>query len=477
MESLYSKRSAIKDFCGSGVGFRRLFTAVLSGNIALFTVCADDAALRPVRTGVVDIRDMGAMPDGRTLATEAIQKAVDLVSSAGGGTVYFPPGRWLTGTVRLKSNVTLHLENGCTVLGSDALSDYPEITPSVRSYTDKYVCRSLLYGENLENVTLRGSGTIDGQGEKFCWKEFDKRDRPFLIRMIRCKDVRVEDVHLRSSGMWMQHYLACERLRLRGVTVFNHASWNNDGVDIDGCRDVTISDCIIDTDDDSLCLKSTSPYPCENVTIVNCVLSSHCNALKMGTESTGGFKNITVSNCTIVSPRYSKPFWGIQRGMGGIALEIVDGGHLDGVAIANITITGVGTPLFLRLGNRARPHTEGAPEPAVGTFRNVVLSNILATGASKTGCAITGIPGHCIENLTLRDIRLEFEGGGTAEDAARKIEEKEADYPESLMFGTLPAYGIFGRHIKNLHVANVQLVAKSADARPASVYEDVEVQK
>jgi polygalacturonase len=199
-------------------------------------------------------------------------------------------------------------------------------------------------------------------------------------------------------------------------------------VDIDGCRDVTISDCNIDTDDDALCLKSTLPRPTENVTITNCILRSHCTALKLGTESNGGFRNIAVSNCTILSPRGTKPFWGYPEGRCGIALETVDGGRLENVTISNIVIDGVAIPLFMRLGNRARPHTADAPRPGVGTFRNVTLSSITATGAGKIGCAIAGLPGHRIENVTLRDLRCEFAGGGTTEEANRRIPGLRAVY-------------------------------------------------
>ena len=278
----------------------------------------------------------------------------------------------------------------------------------------------------------------------------------------------VEDVHLRNSAMWMQHYLACDRVRIHGVQVSNHVNGNNDGLDIDGCHDFVVSDCIIDSDDDAIVLKATSPRSNENVTVTNCVLSSLCNALKMGTESTGGCKNLTVTNCAIRKPRQS------ERGIAGIALEIVDGGTLDRVTISNITIDGYLSPIFLRLGNRARPYTDGAPKPPVGILRNVILSNIVATDASKIGCPIAGIPGHRIENVTLSNIRCEFDGGGTAEDARRKIEEREDLYPECAMFGTLPAYGLYCRHVKGLRLLNVQFAPQQPDARPAMVFDDAE---
>jgi polygalacturonase len=161
----------------------------------------------------------------------------------------------------------------------------------------------------------------------------------------------------------------------------------------------------------------------------------------MGTESGGGFQNITVTNCTICSPRYSKVTYGRQRGLAGLALEIVDGGTLDRVAISNVVMKGVSVPIFMRLGNRARQYGSGGRQPGVGTFRNVVVNNIVATEVSSVGCSITGLPGHPVENVSLSNVKLTFEGGGTREDASREIPEKAASYPESTMFGTLPAYG------------------------------------
>jgi polygalacturonase len=442
---------------------RRILWLLLASSVA--------QSLASTAEQVYDIRNYGATPDGKTLCTGAIQTAVDCCAAEGGGTVYFPPGRWLSGTIELRSHVTLRLDSGCRWLGSSNPADYPEWISKIRSYSNRYRRQSLIRGEDLEHVAICGLGTIDGQGGKFRWQEY--KNRPFLILLVNCRNVLVENVSLCNSAMWMQQYLACQRVTIRGITVVNHATYNDDGIDLDGCRDAVVSDCKIDSDDDGICLKSTCQRPCENVTITNCVVCSHCNAIKMGTESHGGFRNIAISNCAIYSPADTKAINGKDRGIGGLALELVDGGVLENVAVSNLSIDGVTTPIFLRLGNRARPIDKGMPKPGVGSFRNVVLSNIVATGASKVGCSITGIPGHPIENVQLSNIQISFDGGGTRQQAAAKVPEKEDQYPESAMFGTLPAYGFYCRHVTGLKLHDVRLRTVRPDLRPAVISEDV----
>ena len=427
---------------------------------------------------VFDVRDFGARADGTTLCTEAIQKAMDACASAGGGTVVLAGGKFLSGTIYLRSHVTLRVEAGATLLGSKNIADYPRNIPALRSYTDKYVEQSLIAGENLENIGITGRGLIDGQGESFKHEgrkptDID-RDRPYLIRLVNCRDVLVENVRLQHSAMWMEHYLGCERVTIRGIHVWNFGNANNDGLDLDGCKDCTVSQCVFESDDDGITLKSTFERPCDSITISDCIARSHCNAIKMGTESNGGFKNITIANCIVTSPTNTNTFYGRSRGMGGVSLELVDGGKLEHVAISNIAIHGVNVPLFLRLGDRARPFKEGMAPPPTGTFQDVVINNIVATGVGKVGCSITGLPGHVIENVSLSNIALTFEGGGAAALAQKKVQEYPARYPESAMFGDLPAYGFYCRHVKGLRFSNIQLRTTDADQRHAMVFDDVE---
>ncbi len=441
----------------------------------LFALCAGLLCLGTAHAasaiGVYNIRDFGAEAGGVVLCTPAIQNAVDQCAKDGGGTVLFPPGTWLTGTVYLESRVTIRLENGCTVLGSKEKSHYGRPRTPLRHPDETFSNWAIFAGRNLEHVALCGQGIIDGQGANFKYKE---GARPKNLYFDGCHDVLIEGVRLRNAGSWMQHYRNCDRLRIRDISVFNHVSYNNDGLNIDSCRDVTIIGCTVDSDDDGIVLKSLSTRPCENVTMADCVVSSHCNAIKMGTESGGGFQNITVTNCAVCSPRYSQVIYGRQRGFTGLALEIVDGGTLERVTISNITIKGVTAPIFLRLGNRARTYEPKQPKPGIGRLRNVVLSNIIATDCSALGCSITGLPDHPIENVTLANISLGFEGGGTKEDTVREIAEKPDSYPESTMFGTLPSYGLFCRHVKGLRLQNVHLQTSASDNRHALLLHDVE---
>lgn len=411
--------------------------------------------------GVYDVREFGAVGDGVTLDTQAIQKAIDVCADNGGGKVYLQGGTFLSGTIRLKSNVTLYIEAGATLLGSTNIADYPEITPKIIYLYRARFTKYLIYAEHAENIGLAGRGMIDGQGKHFPARPGDDKGRPYILRFSECKNVRVENLSFRDSARWLSHYLACENVAISGISIRSKIRENRDGIGIDSCRNVRISDCSIDTGDDAIVLKATTERPCQKVVITNCVLSSTASALKMGTESNGGFEDIAISNCMISDTGYS-----------GIAVEMVDGGLLDRVTISNITMKNVKVPIFVRLGNRARP-IPGLPPPGMGALRNVIISNVQASGADQMGCSITGIPGFPVENVTLDNIRIQFKGGGSAEDAQREIPEKETSYPSGKMFGRLSAYGFFCRHAKNLRLHNVDLAFEDDDLRPAIVCDDV----
>ncbi len=417
-------------------------------------------ALAPVRPDFLNPRSHGAAGDGSRLDTAAIQGTIDTCAKSGGGVVFFPAGVYRSGTLQLRSRVTLHLGEGSRLMGSTDLKDYPERIPAFRSYTDNYTDKSLIYAENVEAVAIEGRGVIDGRGASF---KGPYKVRPYLMRFVSCRDVDVRDVTIENSPMWVQHYLACDGVRLSGLTVRSRVNQNNDGIDIDSCNRVRISDCDISSGDDAIVLKSTANRPCRDVVIANCVLSSACNALKLGTESNGGFENIAISNCTLYDTR-----------LAGIALEIVDGGTLHQVNVSNVTMRNVAGPIFIRLGDRGRPYESGGARPGVGKLRGIVLQGIQASGGSRIGCAIAGLPEHRVEDITLRDISIEMAGGGTREDAAREIPEHPEKYPEFSMFGVLPAYGFWCRHARNVRFDNVQCTTTAADARPPLLCEDVD---
>ena len=423
-----------------------------------------------------NILDYGAVADTNSISTAALQQAINECSTSGGGTVLVPAGSYKTGSIIFKSHVNLRLESGAILYGSKNLSDYIKLKPGYISLRTQEATIQLIYAENAEDISITGRGEIDGQGsgfKKLSWND-EGITRPHLIRFITCKDILIENISLKNSGCWMQHYLACDDLQIRGIRVLNRNNYNNDGLDLDGCRNVTVSDFISDSDDDGITLKSTSPRPCENIVITNCIISSHCNAIKMGTESNGGFRNIAISNCVVKPSKIQEPtFFGEKTGISGIALEIVDGGTMEGISINNIQVDGTESPIFIRLANRARAYKKGQIIDQIGQLRDVSISNIRAKNTGKTGCSITGQPGFPVRNIHLSNIAIQFAGGGTADDFQKEVEYKPKDYPEATMFGILPAYGFYIRHAENSTFDGIQLNTKEDDDRPAFYLENV----
>lgn len=430
---------------------------------------------RNTRDGLYNIVDFGAGTDPSVLDTEAIQSAIDTCTGNGGGEVVIPPGAFVSGTLILKDNVSLHLRKGAILRGSRDFEDYAQIKPKHPALRTQVETRQLVFAEGASDISITGEGIIDGQGDAFPGVPGNEGiTRPHLIQIINCINVRIQNVSLRNSGAWMQHYLACENLHIHGISVFNHVNRNNDGIDIDGCRNVVISDVVIDTDDDGICMKSSSAEGCESIAIHNCVISSHCNALKMGTESNTGFRNVVVSNIVVKPSRVQdRSIYGGVQGISGISLEMVDGGVLESVSIDNVTVEKTAVPLFIRLADRGRPYAESVPVETVGTLRDVTISNVLVRDTEGLGCSITGIPGYPVENISLSNIDIAFAGGGGSEEAAREVPEHEKKYPEAAMFGHLPSYGFFIRHAVNVSFSDVRLSTGEDDARPALVLDDV----
>lgn len=427
------------------------------------------AAVIPTLAQSYNIKDFGAIGDGQTDNTIAIQKAIDSCTVTG-GKVIIPEGVFVSATLQLKTNVTLHLNSGATLLGTKDIKQYPYLDPGVAFYGDQWAKQALIFCKNAENVGIEGMGMIDGQGASFpvtTTKKPDRyKNRPYLLWFVQCRNIVVKDIQLRNSAFWMQHYLACEYLNIDGIKVWNHSNKNNDMMDLDGCKYVTVSNAIGDSDDDGITIKSTSTAISEHITITNCVLSSHCNALKFGTESTGGFRNIAISNCVIKPSKEKNTIYGKPAGNSGLSIELVDGGVMENVSVTNLVIDGPQVPLFVRLGNRARKHTENAPDPPMGSMKNIRISNVVATGGDETGCSFSGLEGAPVERLFLHDIYIESGGGGKGSKPLRKVPELETAYPEATMFGHLPAYGFYIRHAKGVSLSNITLAYKNADTRP-----------
>ncbi len=432
-----------------------------------------------INAGAADynIRDFGAKSDTTVLSTQAVQQAIDVCSKAGGGRVLVPAGGYKIGTIVLRSYVNLHLEKGAVLYGSTDIRDYtPQRTTYVSLRTNTPTVQ-LIWGDDVEHVTIDGYGMIDGRGlafPKLTWND-EGITRPHLLRFVQSRDLQLRGITLRNSGCWMQHWLACDRVKIDGITVVNRNNYNNDALDLDGCHEVTVSNMICDSDDDGITLKSTSPRLCENISITNCVVSSHCNAVKLGTETNGGFRNITIQNIC-VKPSYdqSSQFFGHKSGRGtsALSLEIVDGGVMENVNISNFTVEGTESPIFVRLANRARSYSDNVTITNVGRIDGVRISNFLVSNAGATGCSITGIKGHPVDNIFLRDIYITQQGG--QQTVAAPTDEKIKEYPEATMWGILPAKGFWINHARNVSIENVVVHDLNPDSRPQFVRQDCE---
>ena len=421
------------------------------------------ALVSTAMAATVDVTQAGAVGDGATLNTAALQKAIDTCSAEGGGVLVFPAGRYLTGTIELKDGVTLRLDAEAVLLGSTNAADYRNVDPFMAGdgIPQGY---ALIVAVNAQRVGLEGTGTIDGQGAAVKAAQAPYAVRPFLVRWIRCADITVRDVHLRNSGSWGMHFFQSRNATVERVTIRNRGLGNNDGLDIDSCETVRIRDCDIDSGDDAICLKATSAQPCRDILVTGCKLQTACNALKLGTESLGDYENIRISDCAVR-----------DTGMAGIAIYSVDGAHTHDVTISDVTMDGINVPISIRLGARLKTFRAGDQAKPPGTLRDVTIKNVRAGRVGRIGVLVNGIPGHNVENLTLENIAITLPGGGTAEDAPLPLPEKEAAYPEMNMFGkVLPAYGFYLRHVRGVTFKNVRTSLATPDARPEKIFIDVE---
>ncbi len=414
----------------------------------------------------INILTFGATSDTLKLNTQIIQSAIDQLYNEGGGTVVIPAGRFLTGTLYLKDNVELNLKQGAILYGNTNPLDYPENELKIKPGT----ARALIYANGQKNISITGQGTINGLGNSSVWLKGDNAaGRPKIIYFVDCQNVLVDGITMTNAAFWVSDFLACDYVKINGIKIYSYGNHNNDGIDIDS-RNVVISNCIIETDDDALCFKShIHDRPCENITVTNCVLASNCNGIKFGTASHGGFKNISVTNCIVKRPvednirLWHKHIEGIDSGhtvISGIALEMVDGGIMDQIKISDIIMDGVQTPIFIKLGDRKRYND------TPGQMKNIQINNIVARNASLISSSITGFPGHKIQNISISNIDISYKGGGTEKHHQYVVPENEKGYPENRMFGHyLPAYGFFIRHVEGLRMQNINLSLSQPDAR------------
>lgn len=428
----------------------------------------------------INITTLGAKGDGKTDNTLIIQKAID-ESAKLKGTVVIPTGDFLTGPLFLKSNINIILERGATILGSTDLKLYHAIFAKTKGEKPP----ALFYGENVENVHISGDGTIDGQGGHANFQLGDDSEtgviRPVIIYFKNARNIKVTDISLRNSAYWVQKYEACDGITIHGLNVYSHSNFNNDGLDINGSKNVIISDCFINTDDDALCFKSeVETYSvCENIIVTNCILRSNCNGIKFGTGSMSGFRHVTISNCVVYKAsednrRHWKkafPWMGITSDrtvIAGIALECVDGGDMNQISISNIVMRDVQTPIFIRLGDRRRVFSD-----KISTMRNVSISHVIATAESWLSSSITGVPESHVENVSISNIQITAPGGVTEYNSSKQVPENIKGYPENRMFGCiLPASGFYVRHVKGIAFSDIRVNTLQPDIRPVFILED-----
>ena len=458
------------------------------------------------KAAVFDVKAFGAKGDGTTPEREAINKAIEAAAAAGGGTVLFPAGKYSTGSIHLRSNITLQLDPGAVIEASadPAAYDAPEPNASdkFQDFGHSHWQNSLLWGEGLENVSILGSGLISGKalarGERG-----GGGDKAIALKL--CHNVTLRDFSISMGGHFGVLATGVDNLTIDNLKI----DTNRDGIDIDSCRNVRISNCAVNTlNDDAIVLKGTHALgmarATEDVTITNCFVSGFdpgsmlddtyrktvtrapdrdgpTGRVKIGTESEGDFRNITISNVVFERSR-------------GLALESVDGAHIEDVSVSNITMRDVSNaPIFIRLGSRMR-----APEgTAIGSVRRVSISNVVVSDADpRYASIISGIPGHDVEDVKLSNIRILYRGGITLDQVAKEptdlvntfffraqggvpprepyaTPEREKEYPEPSMFGLVPAYGFFIRHAKGVELNNVDVAFVQPDRRPAFVLDQV----
>jgi polygalacturonase len=467
------------------VGALALIAAAWLGTTGCVAPRNASPAVIPSETGSYSVRNFGATGGGKTLDTEAINQAIAAANAAGGGTVWFPAGTYLATSIHLQSNVTLYLEHGAIIkAAAETVAPYDAAEPTVSTqYQDfghSHWHNSLIWGENLENVSILGPGLIWGEGLQRSDQSTSKGVGNKAISLVNCHNVLLRDFSILHGGWFGILATGVNNLTIDNLKI----DTNRDGMDVDCCDNVRIVNCSVNSPwDDGICLKSSYALgyvrSTENVTINNCFVTggliegtlldgtfkrapaayaSRTGRIKFGTESNGGFKNITVSNC-------------IFEDCGGLAIESVDGADIEDVTINNIAMRSIAnSPIFIRLGDRAR----GPEHPPVGIIRRINISDVVVSGANaKLGSIISGVPGHPVEDVSISNVQIVQDGGGTVAMASIEPPEKETAYPEPGMFGAMPSYGFFVRHARGVEFNHIKISTLAEDHRPAFVLDDV----
>ncbi len=431
-----------------------------------------------------NILDFGAVRDGETMNTTAIQKAIDKCAKNGGGKVVVPKGTFMTGGFKIKSNVEFHLEEDAVILGSPYMKDYKPIELADDVRYSKYLRYALVSAQKAENITVSGGGTFNGNGQMGGkLNEFTRKggegSRPCLLWFDECSNVIIKDITYKNSAMWTETYSRCKNVHVDGITVTENYFLNADGCNMLDCEDFIIENCNINAMDDGICLKGYTNKGCIRGVIRNNKVRSICNGIKMGTDSSGGFRDIIIEDNEV---------W--QTGISGLALEIADGGTMENITIRNLKMDVVATPIFIMISERHRKVRGNITVPQ-GIIRNIHIKGIQAVvDKYKTydeleksyydfipyASSITGFPGQYVEDVIIEDVDITIKGGfpeRIAEDTLRNIPEAGKKYPENRMFGVLPAYGFYIRHARGLSLQNIRLSIEQEDGRPAFIMDDV----
>ncbi len=429
-------------------------------------------ALRAAPAPVHDVRAFGAVGDGTTLDTAALQAAIDQCHAVGGGTVLMAGGSYLTGTLYLRSNVTLRVEAGAAILGSANIADYATDTHRQMYKNEAHMDRCLIFARDAHNVEIEGHGRIDGQGGLFPNQDDPAKHRPMLIRFLECTGIRVRDITLESPASWTSVWLYCTDIAIDGIKVHSRANINGDALNFDGCQQVRVSNSTFDNSDDCICLQTSRPdRPCRDIVVSNCHFTSRWAGMRIGLLSRGDFENITVTNCTFRDIRDS-----------GLKIQMGEGASMRNMVFTNLVMKNVLKPVFMTL-SQHRAAVDAPSELApVGTMRGFIFSQIVVeteTGGPDAAFILTGLPGHPIEDVTFSDIRATFAGGGTDAHAATRPAELTPEnlagrWPEYSRFnGAVPAHGLYARHVSGLALRNAAFATLAPDARPAIVFDAV----